>query len=164
MLKYLFLDLYGVLVLDGYQASDDYGAIFDAFSVDNLTHILEQTQAHIVITSSYRSMGMDWLNALWQHRSMPSHIFSATPILERTQYEVVDAHHIGSVLRIPERYAKGLEIERWLNTNADVPFQYAILDDEPFFLMGQARHYVKVNPDLGITPSIATQVINILNQ
>ena len=164
MIKYLFLDLYGVLVLDGYQANDDYGALFDAASVDNLAHIIEQTQAKIVITSSYRSMGMDWLHDLWKHRSMPFEIYSATPILERTQYEVVDAEHIGSVYRIPEYYAKGLEIERWLNTNAEGRYQYAILDDESYFLLGQAPHFVQTNPDFGITDSVVSQVIDILNK
>ena len=66
MRKVLFLDIDGVLNTDrqhwhcqmnGVTPVDEFGYEFDPKAVDNLTTILEETSAEIVISSSWKFLG-----------------------------------------------------------------------------------------------------------
>lgn len=148
MEKYLFLDFDGVLNTTGYAKRlrkegidpfDEFGAMFDPDAINNLRSIVDQTDCKIVLSSTWRNEGLMRMRALWKDRNLPSELYSMIPILISTTYQ--DARN-GQMFNIPERNAKALEIQAWLQKNAKDPFEYIILDDENVFFYGQQEHLV----------------------
>ena len=93
--SFLFLDIDGVLNTEQHRAflvanqqdlEDYYGELFDPQAVIQLERIVEETNPKIVISSSWKEYGIDYLNEMWWYRKMPSHIFSVTPTLISTNY------------------------------------------------------------------------------
>lgn len=166
--KYLFLDIDGVLNTEQHRAflvasqqdlEDYYGELFDPQAVIQLEHIVEETSPKIVISSSWKEYGIDYLNEMWWFRKMPSHIISVTPTLISTNY--VDTI-TGREFTQPERYAKGLEINTWLHEHGASNLPYCIVDDEDCFFINQADHLVKTDSKNGLTREIADRIIEIL--
>ena len=170
MKKYLFLDFDGVLNTNrhhiylnenGYDTNDEFGAIFDPEAMESLKLIVEQTGAEIVISSSWKEFGRDFIYELWEKRNMPGKVYSIIPSLIITNY--LD-NNTGESISIPERYSKGLEINAWLELNVAGDYRYCIIDDENYFLPYQLEHLVQVNEDKGITRDIASLIIERLNR
>lgn len=170
MEKYLFIDFDGVLNTKSYQyflvknetdTNDEFGCLFDPKTVECLKLIVEQTAAKIVVSSSWKEYGADFLYELWAKRNMPETIFSIIPSLIRTTYL---NHDTGCSFSIPERFSKGLEINAWLEENAFGDYRYCIIDDENYFLPYQLEHLVQVNEEEGLTMDLVPIIIKKLNQ
>ena len=170
MKKYLFLDFDGVLNTklhchslqkNNEHSTDEFGAIFDPIAIQNLKQIIEQTDAKIVISSSWKEYGRDFIHELWGKRNMPGKIYSITSSLFITNY--ID-HNTNESFSIPERYSKGLEINAWLNTYATNDDIYCIIDDENYFLPYQLEHLVQVDEESGLTCKHASLIIEKLNR
>ena len=146
MLKYLFLDIDGVLncsttknrIVPG-------GAIIgvDPYKVLLLNRIIEATGAKIVLSSSWR-----------HYPSLEEHLSEFTiPYIAKTGDS-------------PCR-TRGCEIRDWLEKNHPTrkerdELRCAILDDDTDFLYGQALF--KTSWKEGLTEQIAGRVIKYLNQ
>ena len=149
----VFLDFDGVLNTEQYQASlavegkptkDTWGPLFDPPAVENLRRILDEFDAQIVISSSWRYVhSLDSLRSMWVARDLPGEILDALPC---------DANNI----------SRGEEIECWLERN-DHP-DYVIIDDLDDFTPAQHYHYVEINPTVGITEADAQNAIEILRK
>ncbi|MBR6639623.1 MAG: hypothetical protein IKL35_04590, partial [Muribaculaceae bacterium] len=81
--KYLFIDFDGVLNTEnytkflqtnGFDSNDKFGTRFDPYALQNLKAIIEQTGAKIIISSSWKEYGVEFLQELWQERNLPSEI------------------------------------------------------------------------------------------
>ena len=88
MIKVLFLDIDGVLNTDrqhwhcqmnGITPVDEFGYEFDHKAVVNLATILEETDAEIVISSSWKFLGLQTLQKMWKDRNLPGTILDITP-------------------------------------------------------------------------------------
>jgi uncharacterized membrane protein len=168
-MKIIFLDIDGVLALM-HQSRDEYGSLFHQQYVDNLAMIIENTGAKIVISSSWRSSGIEEMKNMWAHRNLPGEVIGCTGY---------------NKLRF-----RGLEIAEYLNKNCQ--FQrinwsrdrqeemietskcknYVILDDDSDMTYSQKEHFVKCScnqdhPDamegFGLTRQNAYRAIKILN-
>ena len=90
--RYLFLDIDGVLNTTSYSnylidhnedEVDEDGAIFDPEAVANLAYIVEKVpDVKIIISSTWRLKGWEWMNRLWAKRKLPGSIYSFTPVLD----------------------------------------------------------------------------------
>lgn len=148
MRKILFLDIDGVLNTDRQQwycqmnsiaPVDKFGYAFDSKAVENLATILEETGAEIVISSSWKFLGLQTLQKMWKDRNMPGTILDITP----------DGDN------------KGLKIDEWLLKHEGQVSGYAIIDDENDMQPEQQGHFVQTNPQFGITLKDAERVITI---
>lgn len=169
MEKYLFIDFDGVLNTHNYRSylienetdtNDEFGCLFDPQAVACLKFIVEKTAAKIVISSSWKEYGTDFLRELWEKRNLPEQIYSIIPSLISTNYL---NHDTGYSFKIPERYSKGLEINAWIELNVAGDYSYCIIDDEAFFLPYQLEHLVQVDEEKGLTGEKASMAIEILN-
>lgn len=169
MNKYLFLDFDGVLNTaryakllrtEGIDPYDEYGPMFDPIAIDNLRNIVEQTGCNIILSSTWRNEGQMRIQALWKDRNLPGTLFSMTPILLSTTYQ--DARN-GEFFSLPERNAKALEINAWLQQHASEPSQYVIVDDENVFFQRQQEHLVQTDEYDGLTAQKAQLAIDKLN-
>ena len=167
--KYLFLDFDGVLNTanyakqlkrEGIDLYDEFGPMFDPTTIANLNRIVEETGCKIVLSSSWRNEGFMRMLALWKDRNLPGELFAMTPILLSTTYQ--DARS-GEMFSIPERNAKALEINAWLEEFAERPCQYVIIDDENVFFQSQQEHLVQTGEISGLTYEKAQIAIEILN-
>lgn len=138
MRKILFLDIDGVLNTDHHQwhcqmnsiaPVDRFDYAFDSKAVENLATIIEETGAEIVISSSWKFLGLQTLQKMWEDRNLPGVIVDVTPSGE----------------------SKGWEIDEWLINHEGQISGYAIIDDENDMLPEQQGHFVQTNPQFGIT-------------
>lgn len=161
MRKVLFLDFDGVLNpkwWDGGKPSDKYGVLFEAKAVANLEKIIAETGADIVISSSWKCMGLSELQKLWRERKLPGRIIDITPDLLSEELLLNPDLNNDDVL-----YNRGCEIKGWLSKHSDDVSNYAIIDDMDDILPEQQTHFVLTNEEIGLTEGNAAQAIMILN-
>ena len=59
---------------------------------------------------------------------------------------------------------RGNSIRKWLCDNMkDTDYQYAIADDDCDMLLEQARHFVRIDPETGVTDGNIEEINRILN-
>ena len=152
--KIIFLDFDGVMDNAKYDIylnkhnlpeKDEFGVLFDPDCIAALAHIVEQTGADIVISSSWKDyMTMDEIHAMWHKRQLPGKVIDVTPTTSRH---------------------RGDEIATWLNLCPDT-CSYVIIDDQPReqFNTDQYDHLIITNGFYGLTQSDAEHAVEILNQ
>ena len=165
MQRIIFLDFDGVLNTarniarlreEGKPLSDEFGYLFDAEAVANLQTIIRQTDAEVVVSSSWKFDGLERMQHLWNVRCLPGRLLDITP------------DYLGCVGDIdpsnPDTFAgKGNEIESWLERYAAADCRYVILDDTPDVLTSQRSNFIQINDECGITATDAQRAIEILN-
>lgn len=171
--RYLFLDIDGVLNTMSYSNYlidhdeddvDEDGALFDPKAVTNLANIINKIpDVKIIISSTWRLRGWEWMNRLWVKRQLPETIYSFTPVLEVVCFvDIINRKDTTSVYPIGTR---GLEINEWLRNNASLnPFsyKYVILDDDKDLLLRQQANFIHTDPYYGITKDDVLMALKIL--
>lgn len=156
-MKVLFLDIDGVLNHEKHykwlMETDEPTPLqrvypyseFNPESCKILNRIIDETDAKIVLSSSWRLDGINRMNSLFKHFGLPR-IYDITPSL---------CIRFGSLCR-------GKEIDKWLSEHPEVT-KYVILDDDTDMEEYQLPFFVKTNPYKdGLNNDIANKVINIL--
>lgn len=151
MRKVLFLDIDGVLNILS-EGRDKYGQIFNKHFEDNLRKIVETTGADIVISSTWRLSGLDFIRNMWKERGIAGNVIDVTPTTK-------------------ERI-RGVEIDMWLKRH-DVD-TYVIIDDDSDMLPEQMPYFIKTSDNLdhndcvdmgyGLTNICTSRAIEILNK
>ena len=161
MRKVIFLDIDGVLSprwWDSNKQSDNYGCLFDAKAVANFAKIIEITDAEIVVSSSWKLMGLQALQDMWKNRKLPGEIIDITP--DYMSDELLMKEDSANVDYLFER---GSEIQGWLLLHGDDVSRYVIIDDMDDILPEQQSHFVQTDPEVGITYDDVKKVIHLLN-
>lgn len=150
--KIIFLDLDGVMDNRKYDVflnkhslpeKDEFGVVFDPDCIAALRHIVEETGAGIVISSSWKDdMSLDTLRKMWESRHLPGHLIGVTP--------TISLH-------------RGDEIAAWLTFCPDNS-QYVIIDDQPAdqFHTAHYPHLITTSGWDGLTKELAEKAIEIL--
>lgn len=166
----IFLDIDGVLVneeacISGERIEDDpsdHGIKFASVPMRYLEAIIEQTDAHIVISSSWRKGDLDYLRRVFKSRGFA--------YWERIIGETMRGYHFvekGVHLPIP----RGVEIKAWIeahiNYNEGEGFEdkhipYVIIDDDGDMLLQQKDHFVRTQFKPGLTYQNSQEVLGIL--
>ena len=162
----IFLDIDGVLntkwwytQMDRNTPRDKYGYVFDPNAVNNLAKIINETGADIVVSSSWKFMGLTQMQNMWEERGLPGKILDTTP--NTVSDEVLLDANLEHMELTPIR---GMEVQEWLNTKGKKVSHYVILDDMDNMLPEQQNHFVQTNPEVGITEEDAEKAIAILNR
>ena len=180
-MKVIFLDIDGVLNVIS-QEHDEYGSLFHPKFVENLKTIIDQTDAKIVISSSWRKSGLVIMQEMWKHRNLPGEVIDVTPTLKLQRgggiqfwNDKLNKHPTQQVhgYSIP----RGCEIDYWLRNEAyhfDSVESYVILDDDIDMLLehkdkfvqcsGNEDHEDCVDIGYGLTKKCTEQAIKILNK
>ena len=166
--KFIFLDFDGVLTTARYHdmlcrcgraTTDRFGELFDPQAVANLRTILERSGAKLIITSSWRTEGLDIMRDLWHFRMLPGRIADITPFY---LYGVFRHSSVEEPFAGFASGSRGMEIDEWLMRNAEPHTPYVILDDEEDILLRQADRFIKIDAAVGITSENARQAIELL--
>lgn len=161
MRKVIFLDIDGVLSprwWDSDKQSDNYGRLFDAKAVANLSKIIEETEADIVISSSWKNIGLVELQNMWRDRGLPGKIVDITP--DYMSDELLLKEDSSNVDYL---YERGSEIQGWLLLHGDDVSRYVIIDDMDDILPEQQSHFVQTDPEVGINFDDVKKVVHLLN-
>ena len=171
--RYLFLDIDGVLntirfsnyLIDHDEDEvDEDGALFDPEAVNNLACIIEQVpDLKIIISSTWRLKGWEWMNRLWVKRQLPGAIYSFTPVLEVVCF--VDKINRKDSTSVYPYGTRALEVNEWLRLYAgqnSLSYKYVILDDFNDFLVLQQEHVIITDPNLGITKEDVVKTLELL--
>ena len=166
MKKIIFLDIDGVLntkwwytQMNRNTPKDKYGYTFDPKAVANLRRIVEDTGSDIVISSSWKCMGLSEMEEMWDVRNLPGKIVGITPnsvsdeMLLNADIDSIELFHI-----------RGEEIKEWMARHGKQVSNYAIIDDMNNMLTEQQSHFVQTDPEVGITKEDADNAIRILNR
>ena len=152
--KVIFLDFDGVLATEDYtdellttgqKIKDKFGTLFNPNCVNWLEWIISQTNAQIVITSSWKNYLSQWsIVRMWKCRNMPGEIIGVTSSF--------------SIYR-------GDEIDNWLSKHPQV-INYVIIDDMDYkqFRQEQGAHLVTTNHFSGLDKTSAYDSVRILNK
>lgn len=165
MRRIIFLDIDGVLNTERWHSQairgelkDEYGYRFDPIAVENLSRIIEETGAAIVISSSWKCMGLATMQKMWKDRQLPGKVIDITPNSVSDEFLLnVDLNDM-DLLSI-----RGQEIKDWLMTKGGSECKYVIFDDMNDVLQEQEAHIVWVDPAVGITKGNVAQAIRILD-
>ena len=151
-MKIIFLDIDGVLNVGGTRI-DSYGQSFQPEFVANLAKIIKETEAEIVISSTWRMSGLDVMRNMWRDRNLPGNVKGITPRLES---------------RI-----RGEEIKEWIKLTKDKVNieKYVIFDDDDDMLVSQFPYFIQCSNlkdedaihGYGLTKRLAEKAIEILN-
>ena len=165
MRKVIFLDIDGVLNTKEFHSKlkedtpkDEFGYAFDPDAVANLAHIIEETGAEIVISSSWKFYGVPKLRKMWKIRNLPGTIIDITPNTisdEMLLNANLDEMELG--------VCRGNEIKEWLFRHQGEVSNYVIIDDFDDLLQEQETHAVITNTLIGINREDAERAIEILN-
>lgn len=165
MIKVIFLDIDGVINTKEWHSKmtkstpkDEYGYAFDPIAVANLAHIVDETGAEIVISSSWKFYGVSKLREMWQKRNLPGNILDITP-----NYVSDEMLLNANLEEIQIGVCRGNEIKEWLSRHEDEVINYAIVDDFDDLLPEQEDHVVLTDSLIGITERDAAKAIAILN-
>lgn len=168
-MKIIFLDIDGVLNVIP-QGRDEYGATFHQHFIDNLKLIIDQTDAKIVVSSSWRKSSLKIMKEMWAYRNLPGEVIDVTPSLYLQRggsiqfwNDKLDEHPTPKIsgYSIP----RGCEIEYWLKDKGfyhiywDLEKQkeiikksgiqsYVIIDDDSDMLYNQRDNFVKTSGNI----------------
>ena len=170
MEKYIFLDFDGVLNTEYYQnllsyqgltIQDEYGALFDPEATKQLKRIIDDTQAKIIIESSWKYLGLEAMQEMWFARQLPGEIIDITSSSVSDKWLLTaNLDDIDPVMG----HCKGMEIASWLADHAAQGDRYVIIDDEYVILDSQLSNFILTNAYDGITEELADRAISILNK
>lgn len=150
MEKYIFLDFDGVL--------NTPKGKFDKKAIDCLRRLLERSDAKVIISSTWRLQGLEYIRQLWEEHHLPGEVTDLTPSCNSITFSCADGTEGWQSLHA----AKGLEIAEWLRLNAKESYHYVILDDEEEILFNQREHFVKVEGSKGLSEADVRESIKIL--
>jgi len=162
-MKIIFLDIDGVLNNAKWYKTDEFKSItnkdddichFDPKCVANLNKITSETNAKIVISSSWRMLKTrEELVTLFERVGIKGEIIGETESL----------HYKDTFKPVP----RGLEILKWIRDNhykLRTGFEnYIILDDDVDMLESQKEHFFNTNSEVGLTFEKIDEVIEFFN-
>lgn len=167
----IFLDFDGALNTEKYYcelkskglpSNDKYGQLFDPEAVANLRKIIDATDARIVVSSSWRYMGLNVLQRMWYDRDLPGRIVDITPLhllddkLCDTDLTQVDMLSL----------CRGNEIKWYFDEVLDADSdsrRFVIFDDLKDVLPELQDHLIRIDPIVGITEGDVERAVEIMN-
>ena len=161
-MKVVFLDIDGVLNCEeAYRAGEcqyqewiwedgrkDHHQRFCSWSKEWLNKLIEETGAKIVISSTWRHSGLEFMKKVWELEEMKGEIIGITPSLRSKDIDIprgleidyylendLKFHHINWSREEQDRVIKESGVDN-----------YIIIDDDSDMLYKQRKHFIHVLP------------------
>jgi hypothetical protein len=155
-MKIIFLDIDGVLNHESAYISgeikyvgdkDFHYQTFSKSSKNLLNELILKTGAKIVISSTWRSDGLDKMIKIWESESMMGEIIGITPSFHHRDFSVPRGSEIKKFLELMNfrhiNYSKEIQGEYMESSGIE---NYIIIDDDSDMLYNQRNHFVHVLP------------------
>lgn len=161
-MKIIFLDIDGVLNCEeAYKNGEcqytewvwedgrkDHYQRFCKRSKDLLNKLIDETGAKIVISSSWRLSGIDFMRKVWAMEEMKGEIIAITPFLRTEDIHIPRGMEIDYYLEKDLGFHQINYEESWQQEYIDKSGveNYIIIDDDADMLYEQRHHFVHVLP------------------
>ena len=164
-MKVIFLDIDGVLNADddfgGRNRPNPYGGGFRGISrakVRNLKHIVDMTNAKLILVSSWKHEYMDYVKT--KDNIYGKYLINKLEAEDLYIYETTWQYD-----RTKGGMSRGFEINSWLNDTAEDIDSWILIDDEIFYDYDEniINHLIKTNEETGLTKKLAEKAISLLN-
>lgn len=163
-MKIIFLDIDGVLNCEkAYRSgecnyvkwnwengTEDHHQSFCSWSKELLNKLIDETDAKIVISSTWRNSGIDFMRKVWELEGMHGEIIGITPSFrgDINGYTIPRGCEIDYYLEHDLKFNhinwdKSVQQEYIERTGVE---NYIIIDDDSDMLYGQRNHFVHVLP------------------
>lgn len=160
-MKIIFLDIDGVLNCESayrngecqYQewiwedGRKDHYQRFCVRSKELLNMLIDETEAKIVISSTWRMSGIDFMKKVWEMENMSGNIIGITPRLRANGISIPRGMEIQFYLNEMGfshiNWSKEEQQKRMDNSGVE---NYIIIDDDSDMLYSQRNHFVHVLP------------------
>jgi hypothetical protein len=163
-MKIIFLDIDGVLNCEkAYRSgecnyvkwnwengTEDHHQSFCSWSKELLNKLIDETDAKIVISSTWRSSGIEFMRKVWELEGMHGEIIGITPSFrgDINGYTIPRGCEIDYYLEHDLKFNhinwdKSVQQEYIERTGVE---NYIIIDDDSDMLYGQRNHFVHVLP------------------
>jgi hypothetical protein len=183
-MKIIFLDIDGVLnceraYVNGYckyvewtwpDGTKDHHQSFAPWCKEYLNELIELTGAKIVISSTWRHSGIDFMRKVWEIEGMKGEIIGITPNFRGD----INGYNIPRGCEIDYYLEKELNFSH-INWDRNIQKEYIektgvenyiIIDDDSDMLYGQRNHFVHVLPSPrnkdGFNQEYFTQALRML--
>lgn len=158
-MRVVFLDIDGVM--NSFASAKRFGSYqtFAPESVEALNHILAETGAEIVVSSTWRlsrSIG-DLTGVLWGQGVKCRPVIGMTP-------QLVDRVTSSADVVLWRSKERGLEITAWLEKFGANVESYVVLDDDSDAGVGHDGCFVQTEFEVGLTTADAQRAIAILKE
>jgi hypothetical protein len=161
-MKIIFLDIDGVLNCENaYRAGEckyqewiwedgqkDHYQRFCVKSKDLLNRLIDQTEAKIVISSTWRLSGIEFMKKVWELEEMHGEIIGITPSMRSSGFDIPRGMEIQYFLEndLKFRHINWSTEEQQKRIDESGVENYIIIDDDSDMLYGQRNHFVHVLP------------------
>lgn len=161
-MKIIFLDLDGVLNCESayrngecqYQewiwedGRKDHYQRFCSWSKDLMNKLIRETGAKIVISSTWRRSGIEFMKKVWEMEEMEGEIIGITPSMRIKGFNIPRGVEIDYYLKEDLKFShinwdKDIQREYMEKTGVE---NYIIIDDDSDMLYNQRNHFVHVLP------------------
>ena len=167
MRKIIFLDIDGVIATPESIVDGEWGLVESKQLL--LKQILDETNAEIVLSSSWRLWSLEETKAYMTEKGF---MFSDKIVgVTIRAYQYIDRTE-----KIHLSIPRGVEIQQWIDTNIHSDngknfqrkklakeYNYVILDDDTDMLFTQRYNFINTNSVEGLTQLNAEKAIDILN-
>ena len=167
MKKIIFLDIDGVIATPE-SVVDGLWALVES-KQKLLEFIIMQTEAEIVLSSSWRLSSVDETKKYMKEKGF----WFCDKIIGVT---IRAYHYLDKSEKIHLSIPRGVEIQQWIDTHVHSDFgknwsrkklgedyQYVILDDDSDMLYTQRNNFIRTDSKIGLTKEDALNAIKILN-
>ena len=161
-MKIIFLDVDGILNCeDAYRSGEcqyqewvwedgrkDHYQRFCSWSKDLLNKLIDETGAKIVISSTWRMSGIDFMRKVWEMEGMSGEIIGITPSLRAQGISIPRGMEIKYFLEedLKFRHINWDEDHQRESMKESGVENYIIIDDDSDMLYNQRNHFVHVLP------------------
>jgi len=161
-MKIIFLDIDGVLNCEnaykngecqyqGWTWEDgrkDHYQRFCVRSKDLLNKLIDETGAKIIISSTWRMSGIEFMRKVWEFEEMHGEIIGITPSLRTNGINIPRGMEIKYYLEndLKFQHINWSEEEQQKCIDTSGVENYIIIDDDSDMLYGQRNHFVHVLP------------------
>lgn len=152
----IFLDIDGVMNSGrSMRANKGKSLPFDKEAVRALERILAETNARIVVSSTWRfNRTVDQLNEIMESHRLPGWVVDVTP----THLDETDAITSKSGVKLYRAEARGTEICAYLRANPDAA-NYVVIDDDSDMDGVDETRFFQTDFEQGLTLAMAEDVI-----
>ena len=179
----IFLDIDGVLNCEnafkngfckynhwGSHENHGYHMAFYPKSKNLLNKLIDETNSKIVISSTWRAMGLDWIKKVWCIENMNGEIIGLTPHITFSSGELAPRgceidFYLQSIGFRNINWSSEVQLAYMKHSNLN---NYIIIDDDSDMLYNQKEHFVHVKPSPknkdGFNIEHYNKAINILNE
>lgn len=161
-MKVIFLDIDGVLNCESaYRAGEcqyqewtwedgrpDHYQRFCSWSKSLLNKLIDETGAKIVISSTWRMSGIEFMKKVWEYEEMHGEIIGITPSMRNSAISIPRGMEINYYLEndLKFQHISWSEEEQRKVMDASGVDNYIIIDDDSDMLYNQRNHFVHVLP------------------